>query len=110
MNATSKSVLPAVWSWQIACAVALLAAGVCVAGITSVLRVDAGTLIGCLLLVFCAVVLWPMLSDLRHGSFDPLQSRNVFLFLFSLYAITLPLLTYLQGDSVSGLVDSGAIT
>ena len=66
-------------------------------------------LIGPLLLAFAVLVAWPIVSDLLHGCFDPLGSRNVFVYLFSLYAVSLPLLTYLRGESVSEVATTRAI-
>jgi oligosaccharide repeat unit polymerase len=65
--------------------------------------------IGFLLLLFGILVAKPILSDLWQGCFDPLESRNMFLYLFCLYSVTLPLLTYLRGDSVSEIATGPAI-
>lgn len=62
-----------------------------------------------LLVAFIVLLFWPMVSDLRRGCFDPLASRNVFAFLFFLYGGSLPLLTYLRGESVSQVASTEAI-
>src|ERR1044071_1845432 len=59
------------------------------------------TTLGLLILAFIVALALFMGSQITSGKFDPLESGNIFLFFFALYVLSLPILTYLQGMSVS---------
>jgi len=64
---------------------------------------------GNLLLLFAGFAAWPILRDIRNRTFDPLEVRNMFLYFYSLYVLTLPLLSFLAGQSASPNVSIRAI-
>ena len=65
--------------------------------------------LGLFLLLFIALFTTPVVRRLIKGTFDPLEFRNVFLLFFALYTLSLPLLTYLEHESVSKNVSTPAI-
>jgi hypothetical protein len=61
------------------------------------------------MLLFVGLAAWPMLRDIRNRTFDPLEVRNMFLYFYALYVLTLPLLSFLAGQSASPNVSMQAI-
>jgi oligosaccharide repeat unit polymerase len=97
-------------SWTIAAILAITGALLSLAGVLIYYRTSSIGALGALLVTFTMLVGWPIVSDLRRGSFDPLESRNVFFYLFFLYAVSLPFLTYVRGESVSEVATTVAVT
>ncbi|MFZ3199738.1 MAG: O-antigen polymerase [Candidatus Acidiferrales bacterium] len=64
---------------------------------------------GTLLLLFAGLAAWPIIRDIRNRTFDPLEVRNMFLCFYALYVLTLPLLSFLAGQSASPNVSMRAI-
>jgi hypothetical protein len=64
---------------------------------------------GSLMLLFVGLAAWPILRDIRNRTFDPLEVRNMFLYFYALYVLTLPLLSFLAGQSASPNVSMRAI-
>lgn len=62
-----------------------------------------------LILLFTILAAWPMVRDAINHRFDLFEARNVFLFFFILYVISLPLLSYLAGQAASDYVSKPAI-
>lgn len=109
MTDQTKSAGDTFSSWTIATAVAISGALLSGGLVWIYHRLGVVGLMGPLLLSFTALLAWPIVSDLRRGCFDPLASRNVFAYLLFLYGGSLPLLTYLRGESVSEVASTAAI-
>jgi len=62
-----------------------------------------------LMLLFAILAGWPILRDAMGHRFDLFEARNVLLFFFALYVISLPLLSFLEGQAASDYVSTPAV-
>jgi oligosaccharide repeat unit polymerase len=95
--------------WTIAVLLAVMGTLVSLAVVWISFRRSLISVLGILLMVFTTLTAWPIVSDLRRSRFDPLESRNVFFYVFFLYGASLPFLTYIRGESVSEVATTAAI-